>query len=175
MVTSQYLGTPGGKMGTASETDEGAAELIINEHYRVISVPGVGQLLVSSHDKTLPGSILFERQEIDELMPMVRGTVLDIGANVGAHAICFARKAQTVYAFEPQPHTFRLLEANLAINLARNVIAMPFALGTYDSDGLILPIDPLKEHSSQGACLADHGEAIKIRRLDGFQFAGLDF
>jgi FkbM family methyltransferase len=53
-------------------------------------------------------------------------TVLDVGANVGAHSIHFARAvgpAGKVYAFEPTDYAFAKLQANIAANpdLARRI------------------------------------------------------
>lgn len=39
-------------------------------------------------------------------------TVLDVGANIGNHAIAFAGIASKVIAFEPHPQTFQLLRLN---------------------------------------------------------------
>ena len=48
------------------------------------------------------------------------GSVVDIGANVGNHAIYFARECGLkVYAFEPEPHHF----LSLAYNLCENKIS----------------------------------------------------
>jgi FkbM family methyltransferase len=46
------------------------------------------------------------------------GTVVDIGAHIGAYAIRAGRTA-TVHAYEPAPATYRQLEANVARNGAR--------------------------------------------------------
>jgi|APSaa5957512535_1039671.scaffolds.fasta_scaffold00655_11 FkbM family methyltransferase len=39
-------------------------------------------------------------------------TVLDIGANIGNHSLAFSPYCKQVFAFEPHPKTFRLLELN---------------------------------------------------------------
>ena len=41
-------------------------------------------------------------------------TVVDIGANVGNHSAAFAKVSDKVFAFEPHPKTFKLLEFNLS-------------------------------------------------------------
>ncbi|MGH7176208.1 MAG: FkbM family methyltransferase, partial [Tepidisphaeraceae bacterium] len=53
-------------------------------------------------------------------------TFIDIGAHYGMHTLCAARHvgaAGTVFAFEPNPQSFSLLRAHLAINRIDNVIA----------------------------------------------------
>jgi FkbM family methyltransferase len=52
--------------------------------------------------------------------------VFDIGANIGLTACIFSPKAAAVYAFEPNPPVFRLLEENVRANALDNV--RPFAL-----------------------------------------------
>ena len=45
---------------------------------------------------------------------------IDVGANIGNHALRFAEKFSIVYAFEPNPHTFQLLNFNA--QFASNVV-----------------------------------------------------
>lgn len=55
---------------------------------------------------------------------------VDVGANIGAHAIPAARlvgEQGDVLALEPSPQVFPYLEANIAANDARNVTALPVA------------------------------------------------
>lgn len=73
----------------------------------------------------------YERDELDVVMQLLdridtrpRDLCLDIGANIGNHALYFASHYAQVLAFEPQPRTFRLLQLNaeLVPNLqCRNV------------------------------------------------------
>jgi FkbM family methyltransferase len=63
----------------------------------------------------------FERRTVRAYSRLLRpgATVLDIGANIGAHTLHFARcvgPSGHVYAFEPTQFAFRKLLANLALN-----------------------------------------------------------
>lgn len=115
------------------------------------------------------------QQEIEDLLPMAQGLVIDVGANVGAHSVAFSKRAQRVVAIEPQPHTYRVLCANLALNCCVNVETYQMALGSHQDRVLILPIDPTKDHASQGARLAGYGEAVELRTLDSFHFHPVSF
>lgn len=68
------------------------------------------------------------------------GLCLDIGANIGNHAVAFAPHFARVLAFEPNPRTFRLLEVNAG--LAPNITALP--LGASSRPGRVaVSLDPL--------------------------------
>lgn len=56
--------------------------------------------------------------------------VVDIGAGLGDFAICVASKHpySTVYAYEPFPESFTMLEKNLDLNQVQNVKAFPYAV-----------------------------------------------
>jgi len=62
-----------------------------------------------------------------ELLP--RAIVLDIGANVGNHTVAFARSAEVVHAFEPNPTARERLHAIIAAHSCQNVIVHPVGLG----------------------------------------------
>jgi FkbM family methyltransferase len=69
--------------------------------------------------------ILYER----ELRPGM--TVIDAGANVGYFSLLFARlvgPTGRVYAFEPDPGNFGLLQRNIERNGYGNIVAVPAAL-----------------------------------------------
>lgn len=106
---------------------------------------------------------------------MAQGLVLDIGANVGTHSVAFSKAAQRVISFEPQPHTYRILCANLALNCCVNVEAHQVALGNRADSVLILPIDPTKDHASPGARLAGYGERVELATLDSFGYNPISF
>jgi FkbM family methyltransferase len=70
--------------------------------------------------------------------------VFDIGANHGFYACWAASQGATVHAFEPDPHTFDLLVANIRINgLEENIAAHPFAVGSETGDTQIFCTDDL--------------------------------
>ncbi|MCX7681250.1 MAG: FkbM family methyltransferase [Anaerolineae bacterium] len=66
-------------------------------------------------------------------------TVVDVGAGIGDFAIYAALRSptSTVYAFEPFPESFRLLEENLRANQVSNVRAFPEALAACTGEALL--------------------------------------
>lgn len=71
--------------------------------------------------------------EADVFRQVVRPgmTVVEAGANIGAHTLPLARACAPgrLIAFEPQQRVFQLLCANLAANDVTNVVALPEAMG----------------------------------------------
>lgn len=63
-------------------------------------------------------------------------TIIDIGAGIGDFTIQAAcdYPDNRVFAFEPYPDSFSLLEENLLLNGIRNVNAFPVAVGAHDGD-----------------------------------------
>jgi FkbM family methyltransferase len=55
--------------------------------------------------------------------------VADIGANIGLTTILFSSLTSHVYAFEPSPSTYQILEKNLTHNQINNVSASNIGLG----------------------------------------------
>ena len=55
--------------------------------------------------------------------------ILDIGANIGLTSILFSTLALKVYAFEPSPSTFRILQENLSRAKADKVYAVNIGCG----------------------------------------------
>lgn len=61
-------------------------------------------------------------------------TFVDVGANVGYFTLLASRRVGTggrVFAFEPDPDSFALLEQNIARNDCTNVTPFPYALGAH--------------------------------------------
>lgn len=59
-------------------------------------------------------------------------TFLDIGANIGflsLVAACIVDKSGLVYAVEPHPFTYKILEKNICLNGFKNIFSMNIALG----------------------------------------------
>lgn len=94
------------------------------------------------------------------------GMALDIGANIGNHALYFADRFRTVHCFEPNPATYYLLAFNAG--LANNVV--PHAWGLGDANG---HAELHQNFSNMGASSLVHaasgdapGVQVEIRRLD---------
>jgi len=66
-----------------------------------------------------------------------RGTIADVGANIGNHALAFARHFDRVISFEPNPQVWPLIERNIAINPWAKVDLRKVGLGDTVAD---LPI-----------------------------------
>ena len=139
---------------------------------------GMPQLAVFAFDHVGQAIALwgrYERDELDLLMAALAphlvdgggGVCLDIGANIGNHALFFADRFREVLAFEPNPRTFGLLQFNAA--LRRNIAC--FNLGLSDADGparMTVPTDNIGMatlHASGG--LSGAAVDCELRRLDG--------
>ena len=101
--------------------------------------------------------------------------VLDIGSNIGNHAIYFSKvcKAAEVYAFEPMKVTYSILQKNIELNSATTVKPHNIALGAHETSGEI------SHYSNSNTGLAEirvTGKgAYEVRPLDSFNFEKVDF
>jgi FkbM family methyltransferase len=80
--------------------------------------------------------------------PNRRRTILDIGANIGAHSLSFSRHFGQVLAFEPNPQVFEKLKANLALNPEARI--EPFRIGLSDRPGEAVFYQPLEHGDNLG-------------------------
>jgi FkbM family methyltransferase len=101
------------------------------------------RLTIDLNDRGLGRMLYFGDDHEPELralmrqLPLAGGVCVDVGANVGLHTVVMSRlvgPGGRVFAFEPDPHNFRLLETNLRLNGARNATARQCAIG--DADGV---------------------------------------
>lgn len=94
------------------------------------------------------------------------GLVLDIGANIGNHAMVFSRRFATVHAFEPNPPTLELL--NINTRYAGNVTVYGYGLG--ESPGTFdLVVDQANMGGSSITAQSQSGDQIikvRVERLD---------
>jgi FkbM family methyltransferase len=71
--------------------------------------------------------------------------VVDVGANVGAHTLFFAKavgREGKVYAFEPQRLTFQILCANMALNDITNAYCFQTAVGEHPGSIVVPALNP---------------------------------
>lgn len=68
---------------------------------------------------------IFEKEELEFIASKIKpgDVILDVGSNVGNHAIYLSKTttAKTIYVIEPIAHTCRILLANIALNYAHNI------------------------------------------------------
>jgi len=100
--------------------------------------------------------------------------VLDVGANIGAHTLFFARQVGDggrVLAFEPQRVVFQTLCANMALNSITNVWCYPHACGSQAGTIILPEIDYRHENNFGGLSLRDpwEGEPVPLVPLDGLR------
>lgn len=98
--------------------------------------------------------------------------VLDIGANIGYYTLLFAElvgEQGKVFAFEPDPTNFRLLQRNVVVNSLRNVTLIQKAVS--DTNGKLSLY--LAEHNKGDHRIYDSGDGrqsipIESTRLDDY-------
>lgn len=114
-----------------------------------------------------------EKDEIEDLLQLMAllgidvsgSSVIDVGANIGNHSLEFARHFAKVYAFEPNPHTFKLLSFNADF---RPNIAV-FSHGLSDKDEELMLSEDIVNYGGSSAVLqfgSDSRVRIKVKRLD---------
>lgn len=106
-------------------------------------------------------------------------SVIDIGAGLGEYTLYSARVVGTnVFAFEPFPESFALLQENLRLNDITNVQSFEEAVGS-QSGNLILDLssgEPLKFQSTAKHTSANH-HSLSVRSIslaDVFDRSGIE-
>ena len=159
-----------------------AAALINGAHTRVRETRH-GFMLYNIHDAYVGRSLElygeFSFGEIELFAQLLKPgmTIIDVGANIGAHTLYFAEVAGpggTVLAFEPQRTLHQMLCANLALNEVGNARAMQMGLGRSPGQAFIPAIDYGQSGNFGGVSLDAQergGETVMVVPLDGI---GLD-
>jgi len=103
------------------------------------------------------------------LVPQRRGTVLDVGANVGNHGVHFASRYDRVVCFEPVPSNLWILKANLHLNGIRNVTVVEKGLVETPGTFFIGSDDPKNTNNGlvSGDALPDEREKICVEVARG--------
>ena len=93
---------------------------------------GMGELNTIIHTNLLKDYLKF-----DGFTPLPDSICVDIGANIGSTSLIWAKSINRgiIFAVEPHPGTFSLLERNIAINNANHkIIPRQIAIGATDGD-----------------------------------------
>ena len=136
-----------------------------------------GPMLYNRNDFYIGGSLRkygefsWYEQELFGQILRPGATVIEAGANIGAHTVALAQlvgPTGAVFAFEPQRLVFQVLCANLALNQCTNVWAYPDALGAEPGSVLVPYYDPTKLANfgavALGSC--ELGEPARVATID---------
>jgi FkbM family methyltransferase len=121
------------------------------------------------HEINLEG--VYDKEHLDLLMGCLVAwgvetrafTALDVGANIGNHALYFSDHFRQVVAFEPNPSTFQLLRINAG--LVGNVVCRNFGLSSADGQALLCP-DAANLGASMLRADGAAGVTVELRALD---------
>ena len=108
---------------------------------------------------------LYDRRELDLVREHLgEGDFVDVGAHVGLYTVAAGLQGPgRVLAFEPNPSARTQLEGNVALNVLRNVLVVPKAVGDAPGSGLLhVPRTPDPSFSSLAAGRFDEGEPIDV-------------
>lgn len=132
--------------------------------HMMMGAPNDAGLSVAAIARAAPGpEALYFKQVIKSGQ-----TVLDVGANIGLFTLQFAQQvgpAGRVYAFEPGPLSFGLLQANVALNHYRNVVTEHAAVTSFSGETELL-VCRTGESDNRIAGYADRGvdrEAMPVK------------
>lgn len=107
-------------------------------------------------------------------------TVIEVGANIGAHTVFLARKVGPrgqVHAFEPQLVVFQTLCANLALNQLTNVVTYYAAAGSAAGNLLVPVLEPKVSNNFGGLGLGgfDTGMEVPVIPIDSLKLGSCHF
>lgn len=136
-----------------------------------------GQVLFNQHDQYIGRSLdlyaEFSEGEVEVFRQIIRpgDAVIDVGANIGAHTLCFAQQCGPtgcVVAFEPQRICFQALCANMAINNVTNALCLPYAVGSVIGEISVPTLNVHADTNFGGLSLggAVIGERVRVITLD---------
>jgi FkbM family methyltransferase len=123
----------------------------------------------------------FSEGEIELFKQVARPgmTVVDVGANIGAHTIYFSKAAGArgrVLAFEPQRVLHQILCGNIALNACTNVVAVNAGLGARSGAVAVPAIDYARGGNFGGVALGERtiGEQVPLHTLDSYRLKSCD-
>lgn len=119
---------------------------------------------------------LYEKENLGLLLKLLKKisapVVMDVGANIGNHALAFSTVASHVLAFEPLPDVYQLLQQNIQDNHIDNITAHPFALSDVEEQATIYMVREGNVGASSFDKRDDNVDAINVsKRLGDEVFA----
>src|SRR6267378_6461606 len=95
------------------------------EAIRKIAHPAIGEIycLNESEARGTLHEIWDDKLYFQEGVSILPGDIVfDVGANIGVFALCAAKQGAHVYAYEPIPATFELLQQNIHLHGLDNMV-----------------------------------------------------
>ncbi len=145
-----------------------------------------GKMLYNEHDIYIGRSLQlygeYSEGECEAFRQLVRPgwTVLELGANIGAHTVCIAKLVGPqgrVMAFEPQRIVFQTLCANIALNDLQNVDCLHQAVGKKSGTVIMPRMDYNKEFNFAGISvgMTSEGEVVSLTSVDELELKACHF
>ncbi len=145
-----------------------------------------GQMLFNLNDLYIGRSLdfygEFSEGEVALFRQLIQSgdVVLDVGANLGAHTLVFARlvgPGGSVLAFEPQRLVFQTLCANMALNSVTNAWCYPHAVGAEPGEITVPVLDARKAQNFGGLTLGGPaaGDRVPVVTIDSLPLASCKF
>jgi len=162
------------EIATFLQTGKDVAQVPFNGHMLKFAISGQNSELEVQHIRQK----IYEPEEINLILKHMGDTdvVLDLGANVGNHAIALAtsRPEAMIHVFEPIKITCELLRRNIALNGLTNIDASNLNIAVDAEDGVINMVQRINLASSREA-LDGIGPAIPKRALRSLWPERVDF
>lgn len=119
-----------------------------------------------------PNNEALEVQVFRDILKRRKGKAtvcLDVGAHIGKFTVFAARELGpqgTVFAFEPEPSNFSMLERNLRLNKLDNVRPFKTACGAENGEASLFLCDYNTGAHSMNARIGEQQIPIQVRKLD---------
>lgn len=107
----------------------------------------------------------YEKEDSEMIYNLIdsKGSIIDIGANVGWYSLHFAAmlNVENVYSFEPIPETYKKLQKNISINNLKNIKSYPIALSE-KKQKLPFYYSPMQTGASSSKNILENEDAIQL-------------
>ena len=93
--------------------------------------------------------------------------VLEIGSNIGYYVLLESKRVSKIYAVEPVPNNFKMLEKNILLNNLKNVETYNISIGDKNGISSIYISDKSNLHSFV-SCVGNKKVDVEMKTLDSF-------